>query len=57
MDTFEGFLGTKYKTTKRFGVDGGEAAVVGINATVQKAVAPGDKEVSSACRTEAGSTS
>merc|ERR1719422_1750143 len=28
-DTFESFLGSKYKTTKRFGVDGGEAAVVG----------------------------
>lgn len=25
VDTFEQFLNTQYKTTKRFGVDGGEA--------------------------------
>mmetsp|Transcript_27829 Transcript_27829/g.69902 ORF Transcript_27829/g.69902 Transcript_27829/m.69902 type:complete len:1019 (+) Transcript_27829:71-3127(+) len=45
VDTFESFLGTKYKTTKRFGVDGGEAAIVGINAAVAKAVSMGVEEV------------
>mmetsp|Transcript_60399 Transcript_60399/g.143977 ORF Transcript_60399/g.143977 Transcript_60399/m.143977 type:complete len:1041 (-) Transcript_60399:147-3269(-) len=38
VDTFEAFLTTKYKTTKRFGIDGGEAAVVGIDAAIGKAV-------------------
>jgi len=37
-DTFEKFLTTKFKTTKRFGIDGGEAAVSGIDAAISKAV-------------------
>jgi len=45
VDTFENFLGTKFKTTKRFGVDGGEAAVVGINAAINKAVSLGVSDV------------
>jgi len=38
VDTFEAFLTTKYKTTKRFGIDGGEAAIVGIDAAIARAV-------------------
>jgi len=38
VDSFEEFLNNKYKTTKRFGVDGGEAAIAGINAAVERAV-------------------
>lgn len=45
VDTFEQFLNTQYKTTKRFGVDGGEAAVAGINAAIEKAAEMGIKEV------------
>jgi len=45
VDTFESFLGTKYKTTKRFGVDGGEAAIVGINAAIARAVELGVTDV------------
>lgn len=44
IDTFESFLGTKYKTAKRFGVDGGEAAIVGIRAAIEKAVDLGVEE-------------
>eukprot|EP00933_Yihiella_yeosuensis_P031830 TRINITY_DN25437_c0_g1_i1.p1 TRINITY_DN25437_c0_g1~~TRINITY_DN25437_c0_g1_i1.p1 ORF type:complete len:1020 (+),score=228.07 TRINITY_DN25437_c0_g1_i1:73-3132(+) len=45
VDTFEQFLNTQYKTTKRFGVDGGEAAVAGINAAIAKAAELGLHEV------------
>jgi len=45
VDTFESFLGTKYKTTKRFGCDGGEAAIMGVNAAIAKAVDMGVSEV------------
>lgn len=45
VDTFEKFLGTKYKTVKRFGVDGGEAAVSGTEAAIAKAVSMGVTEV------------
>jgi len=44
-DTFEKFLTTKYKTVKRFGIDGGEAAVSGIDAAIAKAVGMGVTEV------------
>ena len=37
VDTFECFLNNKYKTTKRFGVDGGESAVVGLNMGIKLA--------------------
>lgn len=37
VDTFEQFLNTKYRTTKRFGGDGGEATVVGLNAALVRA--------------------
>jgi len=45
VDTFESFLTSKYKTTKRFGCDGGEAAVAGMMACVEKAVSMGVKDV------------
>ncbi|CAE7359927.1 ogdh [Symbiodinium sp. CCMP2592] len=44
VDTFEMFLNTQYKTTKRFGVDGGEAAVAGVNAAIEKAATLGMSE-------------
>jgi len=44
VDAFEEFLGKQYKTTKRFGVDGGEAAVAGINAAIEKAATMGMEE-------------
>ncbi|CAK9115854.1 unnamed protein product [Durusdinium trenchii] len=44
VDTFEQFLNVQYKTTKRFGVDGGEAAVAGVNAAIEKAAALGMTE-------------
>eukprot|EP00931_Biecheleriopsis_adriatica_P033817 TRINITY_DN1960_c0_g1_i2.p1 TRINITY_DN1960_c0_g1~~TRINITY_DN1960_c0_g1_i2.p1 ORF type:complete len:1021 (-),score=228.48 TRINITY_DN1960_c0_g1_i2:101-3163(-) len=44
VDTFEQFLNTQYKTTKRFGVDGGEAAVAGVNAAIEKAAEFGMSE-------------
>jgi len=44
-DTFEEFLSNKYKTTKRFGSDGAESSVSGVNMCVQKAVDLGVKEV------------
>jgi len=45
VDTFEKFLTTKYKTVKRFGIDGGEAAVSGMEAAIAKAAQLGVKEV------------
>lgn len=45
VDTFEQFLNTQYKTTKRFGVDGGEAAVAGVNAAIERAAEMGLQEV------------
>jgi 2-oxoglutarate dehydrogenase E1 component len=45
VDTFEKFLTTKYKTTKRFGIDGGEATVSGLDAGIAKAVEMGVTEV------------
>eukprot|EP00746_Dinoflagellata_sp_MGD_P001864 gnl/MRDRNA2_/MRDRNA2_103542_c0_seq1.p1 gnl/MRDRNA2_/MRDRNA2_103542_c0~~gnl/MRDRNA2_/MRDRNA2_103542_c0_seq1.p1 ORF type:complete len:1180 (+),score=256.97 gnl/MRDRNA2_/MRDRNA2_103542_c0_seq1:123-3662(+) len=36
-DTFETFLGKNFKTTKRFGVDGGESVIPGLNALVDRA--------------------
>lgn len=36
-DTFETFLGKNFKTTKRFGLDGGEAVIPGLNALVDRA--------------------
>ena len=45
VDTFEQFLNTQYKTTKRFGVDGGEAAVAGVNAAIERAAEMGVQEV------------
>ena len=44
QDTFEQFLNVQYKTTKRFGVDGGEAAVAGVNAAIEKASGLGMRE-------------
>jgi len=44
VDTFEQFLNVQYKTTKRFGVDGGEAAVAGVNAAIEKAATLGMSE-------------
>eukprot|EP00933_Yihiella_yeosuensis_P034709 TRINITY_DN28184_c0_g1_i1.p1 TRINITY_DN28184_c0_g1~~TRINITY_DN28184_c0_g1_i1.p1 ORF type:complete len:1048 (+),score=248.64 TRINITY_DN28184_c0_g1_i1:100-3243(+) len=43
-DTFEQFLTSQYKTTKRFGVDGGETAISGINAAIEKAAELGITE-------------
>jgi 2-oxoglutarate dehydrogenase E1 component len=40
-DTFEQFLNNKYKTTKRFGVDGAEAAIAGINAAIERSAEMG----------------
>lgn len=34
----------QYKTTKRFGVDGGEAAVAGVNAAIETAAQLGMRE-------------
>eukprot|EP00913_Durusdinium_trenchii_P027697 g25971.t1 len=45
VDTFEQFLNTQYKTTKRFGVDGGEASVAGVNAAIERAAEMGVQEV------------
>eukprot|EP00928_Gymnodinium_smaydae_P023468 TRINITY_DN19360_c0_g1_i1.p1 TRINITY_DN19360_c0_g1~~TRINITY_DN19360_c0_g1_i1.p1 ORF type:complete len:1054 (+),score=296.15 TRINITY_DN19360_c0_g1_i1:362-3163(+) len=45
VDGFEAFLNSKYKTTKRFGVDGGESAIAGIDYAIDTAVAMGVKEV------------
>ena len=44
MDTFEQFLNKQYKTMKCFGVDGAEAAVMGVNAVIRRAAAPGADE-------------
>mmetsp|Transcript_152805 Transcript_152805/g.271075 ORF Transcript_152805/g.271075 Transcript_152805/m.271075 type:complete len:1029 (+) Transcript_152805:66-3152(+) len=43
-DTFEQFLNKKYKTTKRFGVDGAEAVIAGVNAGIEKAAEMGISE-------------
>merc|ERR1740138_1398564 len=43
-DGFERFLGDKYKTTKRFGIDGGEAVIPGLQALVDRAVDMGCEE-------------
>jgi len=45
VDSFEQYLGHQYKTTKRFGVDGGEASVSGINAAIERASDLGMSEV------------
>jgi 2-oxoglutarate dehydrogenase E1 component len=45
VDTFEKFLTTKFKTTKRFGIDGGEAAVSGVDAAISRAVELGVTDV------------
>eukprot|EP00928_Gymnodinium_smaydae_P023471 TRINITY_DN19360_c0_g2_i3.p1 TRINITY_DN19360_c0_g2~~TRINITY_DN19360_c0_g2_i3.p1 ORF type:complete len:1025 (+),score=287.34 TRINITY_DN19360_c0_g2_i3:74-3148(+) len=45
VDGFEAFLNSKYKTTKRFGVDGGESAIAGIDYAIEHAVGMGAKEV------------
>lgn len=45
VDTFEKFLTSKYKTVKRFGIDGGEATVSGIDAAISKAAELGVNEV------------
>jgi 2-oxoglutarate dehydrogenase E1 component len=45
VDTFEKFLTTKYKTVKRFGIDGGEASVSGIDAAIGKAALMGVTDV------------
>lgn len=44
-DTFERFLGAKFRTTKRFGCDGGEAAIAGVDAAIARAVELGVTEV------------
>jgi len=44
VETFEQFLNNKYKTTKRFGIDGGEATVTGVNFAIGKAVELGASE-------------
>lgn len=36
VNCFEEFLNSKYKTTKRFGIDGAEAAVSGLMAAIEK---------------------
>jgi 2-oxoglutarate dehydrogenase E1 component len=36
-DTFENFLATKFNTTKRFGLDGGEAVVPGLKDAIDRA--------------------
>eukprot|EP00929_Paragymnodinium_shiwhaense_P089708 TRINITY_DN4987_c0_g1_i1.p1 TRINITY_DN4987_c0_g1~~TRINITY_DN4987_c0_g1_i1.p1 ORF type:complete len:1068 (-),score=284.92 TRINITY_DN4987_c0_g1_i1:229-3432(-) len=43
-DTFERFLGDKFKTTKRFGLDGGEATIPGLEALVDRAKLMGCNE-------------
>ncbi|CAK0888617.1 unnamed protein product [Prorocentrum cordatum] len=56
-DAFERFLGDKFPTTKRFGIEGGEAVIPGLRALVDRGVDLGVEESSSsACRTEGGST-
>lgn len=44
-DSFECFLGDKFKTTKRFGVDGGETVIPGLQACIERAVELGCQEV------------
>merc|ERR1719482_1063358 len=44
VDTFEQFLNKKYKTTKRFGVDGVEASVSGVTKCIMKAAEHGVEE-------------
>jgi len=41
VNCFEEFLNSKYKTTKRFGIDGAEAAVSGIIAALEKSASVG----------------
>eukprot|EP00933_Yihiella_yeosuensis_P079725 TRINITY_DN930_c0_g1_i1.p1 TRINITY_DN930_c0_g1~~TRINITY_DN930_c0_g1_i1.p1 ORF type:complete len:1068 (-),score=228.22 TRINITY_DN930_c0_g1_i1:671-3874(-) len=43
-DGFERFLGDKFKTTKRFGIDGGEAVIPGLKALVDRGVELGIDE-------------
>jgi 2-oxoglutarate dehydrogenase E1 component len=43
-DGFERFLGDKFKTTKRFGIDGGESVIPGLQAMVDRAVELGCEE-------------
>jgi len=43
-DSFERFLGSTFKTTKRFGIDGGEAVIPGLQALVDKAADLGCEE-------------
>jgi len=43
-DGFECFLGDKFKNTKRFGIDGGEAVIPGLEALVDRGVALGVEE-------------
>mmetsp|Transcript_57119 Transcript_57119/g.122876 ORF Transcript_57119/g.122876 Transcript_57119/m.122876 type:complete len:1087 (+) Transcript_57119:110-3370(+) len=43
-DGFERFLGDKYKRTKRFGIDGGETVIPGLQALVDRAVQMGCEE-------------
>lgn len=43
-DGFERFLGDKFKTTKRFGIDGGEAVIPGLQALVDRGVELGVDE-------------
>jgi len=42
---FEDFLKTKYVAQKRFGLEGGEAAIVGIDAIINQAAAEGVEEI------------
>jgi len=44
-DAFERFLGDKFKTSKRFGIDGGEAVIPGLEALVEKGMDLGVEEV------------
>jgi 2-oxoglutarate dehydrogenase E1 component len=43
--TFEDFLKLKYKSTKRFGLEGGEAAIVSLDAIINQAAVEGVEEV------------
>jgi len=43
-DGFERFLGDKFKNTKRFGIDGGEAVIAGLEGLVERGVALGVEE-------------
>lgn len=53
---FERYLHQKYTGTKRFGLEGAEALIPALESLVTRGAELGVREISSACRTAAGST-